>query len=265
MQPGENRWVAVKLQTTGLPAGQSAYITVDEMAGNVALNGFGVGVRSVPLRLAVRQTLLLYREAALRLAEGFHVENSAADREMKTDMQPGAFVRFVHNRLLPHIKSDLDQLGGSDSLGLSRLLAAANAQKSPSELANAVTTLLNAVDAHLTMRQLEKGDPADILQMVRWQKRLFQRQPKLAELSCSAEVVKASSAFLAGREEGKLTNRDYPKLLAEVSQCLHEAAGMQGELASSDLATLEREHRAYLQTLSNRYAVMDARSTAGKQ
>jgi len=100
------------------------------------------------------------------------------------------------------------------------------------------------------MLQLEKGDPADIMQMVRWQKQLFRQQPKLAELKCAPKVIEASTEFLHGRESGRLTNTAYPKLLEEVGGCLREAAGAQGDLKSSDLAMLEKEHRAYLLALS---------------
>jgi len=96
------------------------------------------------------------------------------------------------------------------------------------QLTGKVTTLLNSVDARLTMLQLEKGDLADIVQMVRWQKQLFQRYPKLSRLGCAPKVVTISNEFLHGRETGKLTNSAYPKLLEQVSGCLREAAGAQG-------------------------------------
>ena len=255
VQPGENRWVAITVQTAGLPQDTSAYLTADEIVGNVALNGFGVGVRAVPLDLAIQNNLEVYRGVAERLAAGFDGKASIEDVDLKVDeIAPTAYVPFVHERLLPHLKADLTRmrlLERSDPFALHASLAAAAPERSAPELIQKVATLLNGVDAHLTMLQLEKGDPADIIQMVRWQKHLFQRHPKLSRISCASKVVAASSEFLHGRETGKLTNSNYPKLLDEVRLCLLEAAGgAHGDLTSSDLAALEKEHRAYLIALS---------------
>jgi len=254
VQPGENRWVAITVQAAELPQDASAYLTVEEMAGNIAINGFGVGMRTAPLASAIHDSLEVYRGVAERLAEGFEGKTSTADVDLKLDVEPAAYVKFIHERLVPHVKSDLTKIrafGGSDPFGLDASLAAAAAEKSAPQLIGKVATLLNGVDARLTMLQLEKGDPADIVQMVRWQKQLFQRHPKLSRLGCASKVVAASSEFLRGRETGKLANSAYPKLLEEVRWCLLEAAGgRHGDLTSSDLATLEKEHRAYLVAIS---------------
>lgn len=253
LQPGENRWVAVTIQTAGLPAGASAYLTVDDLAGSAAVNGFGVGLRAAPLATAIRDSLKAYQGIAMRLAEGFGAKASASDAGLKLDLKPAGYLAFVHSRIVPHLKSDLSQvgaLGGDDPFGLAAALDAVAAQGSAPDLVGAVHTLLNGVDAYLTGLQLQKGDPADILQMVRWQKRLFQQEPKLAQLGCAPKLVEASAGFLSGRESGRLTNSGYPRLLEEVGGCLREAAGDQGSLAGSDLAALEKQHRAYLLALS---------------
>ncbi len=253
LQLGENRWIAITVNTVGLPPGGSAYLAVDEMADKVALNGFGVGVRAVPLRSAIRESLATYRGVAMRLHAGFGAEASSADAKLKMEFGPAEYVRFIHRSVIPHLKADLARLGvlgSSDEFRLDTSLKVAAAQKSATELVDAVSTLLNAVDAQLTKLQLQKGDPDDILQMVRWQKQLFRQKPKLSELECSSQVIGASTEFLRGRESGRLTNRFYPKLLNEVRGCLREAAGPLGDFKSSDLATLEKQHRAYLLVLS---------------
>jgi len=197
----------------------------------------------------------IYRGVAVRLAEGFGAKASASDADLKTDLPPAAYVEFVRSRLVPHLKADLQQIGAlgrADPFGLGASLAAMAAHKSASapELVDAVSTLLNAVDAQLTALQLEKGDPADIVQMVRWQKQLFRQQPKLTGLNCAPKVINASTEFLNGRESGQVTNHAYPELLEEVSGCLREAAGALGDLKGNDLAKLEKEHRDYLLALA---------------
>jgi len=251
VQPGENRWVAITAQTAGVPRDGSPYLTVDEMAGSVPINGFGVGVRTVPLAAAIQDSLEVYRGIAERLTKGFHTRESSPEVDLKLD--PAVYVKFVHERLVPHVKGDLSKigaLGGSDQFGLDASIAAVAAEGSAPPLIGKVATLLNAIDARLTMLQLEKGDPADIMQMVRWQKEIFQHHPKFSKLACAQKLVEASNQFLRGREQGKLTNSVYPKFLEEVGGCLREAAGARGDLTGSDLATLEKAHHAYLLALS---------------
>jgi hypothetical protein len=253
VRPGENRWVAVTVETAGLPDGASAFVTADDLAGSVVVNGFGVGIRAVPLEQAIENSVAVYRGVATRLAAGFDGKASAQDTELKLEFTPPAYVEFVQHRLIPHLKENLQRIGeltGSNAFDLEALLASASSTTSATQLLDRVTSLLNAVDSFLTMVQLEHGDPADIVQMVRWQKQLFRQQPNLAQLSCASKVVDASTEFLHGRQTGHLTNHVYPHLLQEVGGCLRQAAGDHGDLKGSDLATLEKEHRAYLQALA---------------
>lgn len=255
VQPGENRWVAVTVSTAGLPAGESAYITVDEMSGSAALNGFGAGVQAAPLDAAIRGSLAVFRGTEERLTEGFKIKPLSGPGATRPEMAPAAYVDYVHQQLVPYLKNALTQLGAfgaGDAFGLNAALGLVNAQKSAPDLVNHVSTLLNGVDAYLTMLQTEKGDPADIQQMVRWQKDLFRKQPKLAQLSCTPKLLETSTAFLHGRETGKITNRAYPQLLKDVSACLSTAAGVPVQFASADLAALEKEHRNTLLALSKR-------------
>jgi hypothetical protein len=252
MQPGENRWVAITLETAGVPEKASTFLTVDEVTGNAALNGFGVGTRTESIESTIHDSLEVYQGVAERLAKGFDGKEVAADIELKSQLPSADYVKFVHERLVPHLKSALGQIRAltADPFDLNASLAACSAENSAPRLTAKVATLLNGVDARLTMLQLEKGDPADIMQMVRWQKQLFERHPKLSRLPCAAKVVAASTEFLRSRESGKLTNKAYPKFLAEVGPCLREAGGAHGDLRDPNLATLEKEHREYLLALS---------------
>jgi len=252
MQPGENRWVAITLETTGAPQRAPTFLTVDEMNGTIALNGFGVGTRTEPIESAIRGSLEIYRGVAERLAKGFQGNGAATDMDLKLELRSADYIKFVHERLVPHLKSDLGHIRALavDPLDLNISLAACSAENSASQLIAKVATLLNGVDARLTMLQLEKGDVADIMQMVRWQKQLFERHPKLSRLPCAAKVAAASAEFLRSRESGKLTNSAYPKLLEEVGPCLREAGGIRGDFKDSNLATLQKEHRDSLLALT---------------
>ena len=254
LQPGENRWVAITVATADLPAGASAYAIADDMVGNVAVNGFGAGVRAVSLAAAIQDSLAAYRGVAMRLAGGFGAKASASDVALTLDLSPDDYVAFVHDRVVSHLKSDLAQLGafdGGDRFGLAASLSIAAERRT----------------APRTGRR--RRDP------VKWRWRLLddgaaaggrsgRHSPNgaLAEAAVSVRPqacpdglrVEAgqclSSAFLTVRESRRLTNAVYPKLLLEVAGCLREAAGSQGELKGESLAALEKQHRTYLLALS---------------
>lgn len=254
MQPGENRWVAVTVETAGLPEGQDAYLTVDDMVGSTPVNGFGVGVRAAPADKTVQASLDVYRGVASRLQAGFGASQSATDIKPSYEVTPTVYGGFVHVRMVPHLKADLAKSGASgpsDPFGLDAMLATIASERPGPALVGHVATLMNAIDARLTTLQLQKGDSADIMQMVRWQQQLFAREPRLSKLACTPKLLAASQGFLNARAVGKTTNQEgYPRLIEMTGACLREAAGGGPELKGSDITALEKAHRGYLLALS---------------
>jgi hypothetical protein len=119
------------------------------------------------------------------------------------------------------------------------------------------------------MLQKAQGDPADILQMVRWQEVLYRTRPLLQRLDCSRLVVLDSQKFINAysRREQEL----YPALLRSLSACFHQTAKESGkdqqvletDAAALDrtglsLATLEKAHRAFLLALQHAVAAETA-------
>ena len=113
------------------------------------------------------------------------------------------------------------------------------------------------------MLELEPGDPADILQNVRWQRDLYADMPFLRELGCSREVLKYSDDFIRGFERRASTNADFPDLIRRLLRCFEETARAAGrprlrlsdevraiEDAGDELAGLQRAHRGFLLKLS---------------
>ncbi len=258
MRPGENRWVALSVETVGLPEGATALVTADELSGASVVNGFAVGVTARSPSAAVAAILDIYRGVAERFAVGFGAKASAVDIAISRTVTPLTFAKFVHVRMAPHLKADLLQVGGNagDGFGLETLLAAVDSAPSDSALTDGVASLLNGVDARLTAIALRKGDPADIIQMVRWQRQLFRSRPELGKLGCAARVIEASDAFLSQREARKVTNGEaYPRHVEEVWACLREAVASKGVAPppgpiARDLPALEFAHRDYLLALA---------------
>ena len=264
VQPGENRWVAVTVQAGGVPLGGSATVNVDELTNDRPTSGFAVGVRSGQLRDAMSDSLFAQRVVLTRL-HAFYAGKGDDEKENEEDYKaaaqsPERFLNFVQLHTLRRIRDGLERIdirGTGDPFGLRPAMAAVSNEKTAEGVIAPLATLLNALDAQLSQVQLRDGDPADILQMVRWQQELFRRQPALAKLSCAAELISSSSRFLRDRESRKLTNAAYPELLARQSQCLLEGVRATGgklpntrPFQSKELAALEKDHRAILLQLS---------------
>ena len=262
LQPGENRWVAIRVKTDGLKDGNTASVGIDELAGNSAVSGFAVGLRSASLKQAMKDSLLAQRAVLIRLESRLKKGDSRSmDEYFKSAVLSSEnFVKFVHKNLLPRLKEGLDKIGAfktGDLFEIKASLADAESQKSVSTLLMAVSSLLNGIDAQLSQLQLQKGDAADIEQMVRWQRQLYRQQPDIKKQICAPELISASTKFLHGRNSGDLTNAAYPKLLGKVASCLREGVEIKGgtitgsPFSSSDLAALEKEHRKYLLILAH--------------
>jgi hypothetical protein len=137
-------------------------------------------------------------------------------------------------------------------------LVSAIEQGNAAAVAVSASCLMNRADSWITMLQLEQGDVADILQTVRWQRRLFTVDRRLKELGRRAEVIVRSERFIRDYERRNLTNRDYPAFLAELMNGFEEVAQAAPVLALSSVVEqigraddLRRLQRAHAQLLGN--------------
>jgi hypothetical protein len=130
------------------------------------------------------------------------------------------------------------------------------------DAAVAHASLMNKLDSFQTMLQLATGDPADILQMVRWQKDLYTTVPQLKQLHSSSYVVKESQEFIDDFGKHKRNSDSYPELIHELLNSFHEAADALEKLNiklepevqqmrehSKSPAALEKAHHDFLAKL----------------
>jgi hypothetical protein len=121
--------------------------------------------------------------------------------------------------------------------------------------------LLNRLDSFLTMLQLEEGDPADILQNVRWHRELYGDIKALTKLKSAGATRKLCEEFTRRIERREGTYADFPELLKRLRKSLDETAQalprvrLAGDLkrldeAGNSLAALQRAHRSVLLKLS---------------
>jgi hypothetical protein len=162
----------------------------------------------------------------------------------------------------------LDQLGRAldgDPFGvradLDGLIRLYEGGAAADDLAVAHASYLEELDTLVNLRQLEQGNRADLLHNVRWQRDLFLRAGRLADLPQAGSLVDASRAFATGYEQRTLDDRDYPGFLRETSDALRKVAGeletvlpdllarekaIEEAVATGDLTAMQKAHRDFL-------------------
>lgn len=271
--PGENRWIGVSLPAA--PGQEGELLTVDfqEIVQDQPVDGFSIGTRLASTEEVAGAALELHRSVYTRI--GFWRSDMLAKDEAEAAQAAGGgpvagekYVDFLvqHLRAMDDILKRNSDLLVEDPFACQAALdklraAAATGSKDADLLGVAHASFLNRLDSLLTQRQLEQGDRADSLQMVRWMKDLYLRVPRLADLASAATIVDAVRTFVSDWEERKVDYADYPKLLQMLSTPLQESAkdlegdlpgltedvaALQTAVSGGDLNTVEKAHRSFL-------------------
>jgi hypothetical protein len=255
MQPGENRWVGLSFAVSQASERDVLPLNFTEVVDGTVVNGFALAARIAPLETVVLDRLAQHRSVFTRLAAGFSVgpaEEQArrADELLKRRPTPEDYREFL-SKGLPEVVESLARFikdqGGQDPFGIA---AAVSGLRTPVESGGAIETvaaahgvLLSKLDSDLTMRTLALGDPADILQNVRWQLDLY-ASPGLRDLACSAEVTRASREFAEAYSVRKRRDKDYPALVRTLLPCYKataEALAPKGVDLTAELAAMTKQ------------------------
>jgi len=196
-------------------------------------------------------------------------EANEADKLLREkEISEGTYMDFLKAHLKPieiavndliKIQHGADPFGDQAAYGQ---LAAAVGSGKVEDASVVHASLMNRLDSNITMLQLEKGDPADVLQMVRWQKQLYSTISTLKGLHSADFVVKESQEFIDDFGRHKRHTDSYPELIHELLKSFHETAEslekigvkvepevdqMEDHLKSVD--ALEKAHHDYLAKL----------------
>ena len=119
-------------------------------------------------------------------------------------------------------------------------------------------TLLHRLDAFMTMQQKARGDLADIVQNVTWQRDLFKTRPSLTAITVAPDIRNRSGAYL-----NKVANRtaqpgDYRQLISDLGPDFQQVLNtllskgidlrsyVQDMNAAATLRSLQKAHRQFL-------------------
>jgi hypothetical protein len=271
MAPGENRWVGLTYDPPKGKEGETVVAHFYELERGRPVNGFAIGARPASMSRVLHDVLALHRSVFTRLAEGFGLETARKDAEYAARLlahdkiTEGVYRDFARSRQKAWrdpVRKLLAKHGGEDPFALGAALKGVLASaKRIDSFAVMHTNFLNKLDAYITMLQLRKGDEADILQNVRWQRDLFSgRLPKIKSLACSEKVLDDSARYIEAYSQRQAGNRDYPKLIKTQLPCLLEAVKALNvdfdpksmESAFSSPTTLQKAHRELLLSLQRR-------------
>ena len=268
VQPGENRWVGARLEAVKGKESETFAITFDEMVNGSAVNGFGLGIRLGTDRAAATHTLRRLLSVSTRLAAGWQVDSAErlAEVAAKALTASARTKGRVSLAWVDELRSDpkfmdavTELVGAEDPFKVQRQVAGLRkslAAKADVGVLVCLCSYLERIDSHLTMLQLSKGDRADVLQNVAWQRDVLTRLKGDATDS-RKRIEELSARFVRTWEGGKAGARDFPalvrtllpaleKLGAELQDRslldpLHALAG-----GGDDVAGLQQLHRRLL-------------------
>jgi hypothetical protein len=257
MRPGEDRWVAVDFRA-GRATDEPLPIFFQEMEGNSVRSAFAVAPQALAPRELIQSALRGHRSVFLRMSAAFGVRAGAGEAERAASLgararvTERAYKTFVERRADPIARAVEELLAVAevrDRLGIREALA--GLKKGP----GAHITLLNKLDTFMTMALKARGEPADVLQNVEWQRALIARRPRLQDLPHVGELLKRSQRFVTAFEAARATPDDFPAFLAETFEAMTEMAGAAGGLDDAleriragrgSPASAQKAHREFL-------------------
>jgi hypothetical protein len=268
VQPGENRWVGARLHAVKGTASETMTLVFDEIVNGSAVNGFGLGIRLGTDRDAMVYTLERLRSLATRLLAGWSLDGAErlaelAAKALESAADSKGRVSFGWLKELRSDSSFLDSVrelvGADDPFQIQRQatgLRKSLAGTADIEVLVCLCSYLERIDAHLTMLQLRKGDRADVLQNVTWQRDTLTRLSG-ENTDSGKRIDELCASFVRAWEVGKAGARDFPALVRGLVPPLERLASelqdpslqkRLDELAAGgdDPANLQRLHREVL-------------------
>jgi hypothetical protein len=202
-------------------------------------------------------------EIRVRRGEGRH-ERARPESPTRAHGTPGAsrYESFVRDTV-ELFETCLSGLGGGDPFAIGPAVSTLAGAADAATLTAVHASILNRLDAYMTMLRKAKGDRADILQMVQWHRDLYERSPMLAASADSAAVTNRLEQFIAQHDAGAGGLSGYSTLLAGLSPALHGTAAYIGAASRLDpliaalgaadggARALQRAHRIFLTSLAD--------------
>jgi hypothetical protein len=275
MMPGENRWISITIPAPRTRVSKVVPVIFEEMVDNTVINGFAIALRPDPLFKTMLENLRFHSHNFLRLESAFQIRGAykegmkARELGLREKIEETQYMEFLQEHaeitaqlILELLQNQQKRLG--DSFHIEKTLKAfmmAVKSKDAQSTVPLHSTLLHKLDAYMTMIQKEKGDAADILQNVRWQKELVMKIKQLQNFDFTHELIKQFSIFIKEYGARNVDNDDYPGLIsglmdtfqkiATIAQMADASLNFEAELEGMknnlrNPTALQKTHRDYL-------------------
>ncbi len=276
MEPGENRWIELTFDVPGGSDGKILPVIFEEMVDNTAVNGFAIAAQPSPMSEVIRENLEFHSEVLIRIAAAFGIRSAEEEGRIALKLSrvrripAEEYVKLVQSHIRPmseYLLKLIDSHKSGDPFDIRNSIAFLSRELRAGDvnsIAPAHATVLHKFDAFLTMLQKSKGDTADILQNVRWQKYLCLRVPQLEEMGISKLLLEKSQKFIIGYSNRKFGNDAYPEFIQDLMdsfQMIAEALSREDLKFEQDMeemerslgspAALQKAHRGYLLKLQS--------------
>ncbi len=227
MQPGENRWVGITVPV--LPDGLKIPVEIafSEMKDRMPINGFTLRLQASRVEQTFMENYRLHHEVFFRMGKMFDsryaiVESKSIDESL---IQRKAGDEWYLDYMKAHIrtmasltKEVMKQNDYGDPFELNKALEQLKEHIGKTNIHGMTIAHRNfnhRMDAYLTYLDKQKGDIADILQNVRWQRKLYTTNKVLTNIKGSKSVVGSSKTF--EEEYGKGTGPEkYPAFIQRI-------------------------------------------------
>ena len=233
MRPGETRWLGVTTTLAGgAKAGELLTLGLTEVDGNLVRNGVRVGARAGSADDAIRDAIafhgaVFHRIAALYDSADARELAEAAGRLRGDELRGDGYIKFIEAHF-GQIRSESGKLlKTGDPFGVDGALTRLQGllpKRQPTYIAVAHAALLNKLDALVSQLDKSKGDTADILQNVYWQRDLYRKSDSLREVA--PKVVEASTRFIDAFESRHANAGSFHALLAQLDGAYRDTARM---------------------------------------
>jgi hypothetical protein len=259
MKPGENQWIGIKVPATGALGDEMAVVDFVEVVDNIAVNGFGIGIKAAPAKQVLFENYYLHAEVFFRMGNifgfKFALEESeiAIEKLIKNNAGPLSYFEYMKSRadLLIKAKDEcIKNNNGNDPFTIEKALQ---------ELLTGIETgdpdmiivphaeYNHKMDAFLTYLDKKKGDLADILQNIRWQIELYNLDLLLNEVNSSKALIEQSTEFHEAYSAGKIGFEDYPEFINRTMNIYEETV----EVMSQHGIKLSKELRAMINSVKD--------------
>jgi hypothetical protein len=230
MKPGENRWLGLTIPPSSHLEKARGLVGVEftEVVHNVPINGFAIALQAGSAKECVLNNTRLYAEVLLRMGALFGWRDATDEGEkflrrlVKTDSDEKEYLRYLEQHLETMArltKQVVEKNRGEDPFQTTSAFGALEGSVKAQDLQRTIAAHRNynhRMDAFLTMIDKQRGDVADILQTVLWQRDLYLAVEALRSLAKAHNLVEMTEDFSAKYRAAELAPYDYPDLVMQL-------------------------------------------------